>query len=538
VLTDVGEIHAYLKQTLAFEIDPSAKDPFLAALKNLKIGADLTGDVAKALAQEKSLQDLLAAVNGLAESPAVNRPGQEAVRETIGHLREKIELVAARMGKADYGADIARRHYSFSIRPILRNPAHDLFLGDFSSCCLGMGSRSYPDAMVDRLIDEGINVIEVIDQSTGKTMAVAWIYIDEDGNLIVQNLEINAEYEVDPLLKDEIGRQMINYADEFSRFIAARGTLIGQPGHGKYSGAGGLVEREWGNRLTTLQKPIAKIGGYFGENYYLDSAGKTGAYQVRWSGSIDENTEGMAGALVASARTYADRRAAGKELNELLPLVNLELGKATRQNIFLRQPLSLDNWNRLLQSVEERMWTGWRGASFLEMQPFAEEVSRRWDHPSTISSGKETPNRPLTVVVRESELEQVAQLVARYGDRCPITLIADTRLRGKRMKIFKGKKLGFQFEPGLTNDKGDLNEKAFRSLLNRLAPTKVLENSIFVFSNNERFQSFDLKEPIGGLFEGIECLRLIDLLEPLETGVASFDLGRMLSLARVLSKNA
>ena len=201
------------------------------------------------------------------------------VIETANHLRERIELALARQTISS--AEEKEKNdkiRSFIIRPILRNPGHDLFLGDLTSCCLAMNS-THPQAMLERLIDEGINVIEAIDRNTGLTMAAAWLFLAEDGSLVIQNLEINASYEVDPLLKDSVGQEMIKYAARFAEYIGSRRLYIGQPGHGKYFGSNGLIKREYGNR--EVRFGLEKIGGYLGEKYYLDSAGRSNAY-IAW----------------------------------------------------------------------------------------------------------------------------------------------------------------------------------------------------------------------------------------------------------------
>jgi hypothetical protein len=41
---------------------------------------------------------------------------------------------------------------TFTMRPILRDPGHDLFIGDFTNCCLAMNSDLNPEAMIERLI--------------------------------------------------------------------------------------------------------------------------------------------------------------------------------------------------------------------------------------------------------------------------------------------------------------------------------------------------------------------------------------------------
>jgi len=141
-----------------------------------------------------------------------------------------------------------------------------------------MNSDLHPDDIVDTLIDEGINAIEVIDERTGLTMAAAWLFISEDGSLVIDNLEIHADYEADAALMNRVGEEMIQYAAEFAAYIGSNRLYIGMPGHGKYFGDNGMVKTKYADRVTNFGQE--KIGGYLGEKYYLDSAGKGQAYLV------------------------------------------------------------------------------------------------------------------------------------------------------------------------------------------------------------------------------------------------------------------
>ena len=233
-------------------------------------------DLIAVVTDHRFLESLLLVVQGLVRAPDVQKTASKL--ETVNHLRERIDTLRSRLGSSEYQAELERLRKSFRIRMIDRNPGHDLFLGDFASCCLGMSSSQFPHAMVDRLIDEGMNVIEVIDEATDKTMAVAWLYLSKDGSLVIQNLEINAEYERIKPMMDFIGETMIQYAAGLASFIHAPKLLIGMPGHGKYFGSGGFIETKYGNQKIPYGQQ--KIGGYLGEKYYLDSAGKSEAYFV------------------------------------------------------------------------------------------------------------------------------------------------------------------------------------------------------------------------------------------------------------------
>lgn len=174
----------------------------------------------------------------------------------------------------------AKESKSFILRPIARNPGRDLFLGDFTDCCIGMASGESPYAMIERLIDEGINTIEVVDPSTEETIACSWLYIDEEGDLVIQNLELDADYRNTGPPKTVIAEEMIDYAEHFARYIGAKRLYIGIPDDGPYFDEGGFVKTRYKEKLVPFMKD--KIGGYlYGERYYLVSAGKPEAYLVK-----------------------------------------------------------------------------------------------------------------------------------------------------------------------------------------------------------------------------------------------------------------
>jgi hypothetical protein len=200
------------------------------------------------------------------------------ILETLTHLKEKINILKSRMSDSEYAQSLGKVRKYFSIRPILRNPGHDLFIGDFTDCCLAMSSAIHPEAMVDRLIDEGFNIIEVIDQATQKTIACLWLYIAEDGSLVIQNIEINSEYERTAPLKDKIGEEMVAYACHFKEYIRAKRNLIGQVEHGKYMGENGFVQKRYKKTVFGQNKAGGSLGHI---GYYLDSEGKPEAYLVK-----------------------------------------------------------------------------------------------------------------------------------------------------------------------------------------------------------------------------------------------------------------
>ncbi len=104
-----------------------------------------------------------------------------------------------------------------------RVPQKDLFQGNYSTCCIGMGGGN-GSAMPHYLMNTSYNMIELVDNSTGKTMGNALVYFvkDENGSpaFIVDNIEINNSSkpsgEGGLKLRDAITRYAANIAKEMA----------------------------------------------------------------------------------------------------------------------------------------------------------------------------------------------------------------------------------------------------------------------------------------------------------------------------------
>ena len=98
------------------------------------------------------------------------------------------------------------RHF-FSIGLVPKKAIHALFLGDLVGSPLAMDNGAFPEAMVYRIIDEGINAIEIMDMATRNIVAYASLYIDEDGK---ENIEWAVENREEAFMLREIKSKFIN----------------------------------------------------------------------------------------------------------------------------------------------------------------------------------------------------------------------------------------------------------------------------------------------------------------------------------------
>ena len=100
-----------------------------------------------------------------------------------------------------------------------RNPQKDIFQGNYSTCCIGMGGGN-GSAMPHFVMDTAYNMIELVDNKTGKTIGNALCYLikGEDGKpaFVIDNIEIanNAKP------SDEVGKEIRTAMTEYAARIA------------------------------------------------------------------------------------------------------------------------------------------------------------------------------------------------------------------------------------------------------------------------------------------------------------------------------
>ena len=273
-VSEIESVIDYLQRTLKLGLQIEHRQGMEAFLQESGLSVENKKELVLQLSKPTTLTKLLQLTHRILSFEEVQ--GNILYYETVNHFKERVDVLKARLSATEYRQALSQGKH-FTVRPIFRNPGNDLFMGDFTSCCLAMNSSLYPHAMVERLIDEGMNVIEVVDDLTGKPIANLWLYIAEDGSLVIQNMEINSEYEKQSQhLTFAIGQGMINYAAEFAKQFRAKRLLIGQVEHGKYF-TNGFVRKRYGERVVPFE--LGKIGGsYDGKKYYLDSEQKESAY--------------------------------------------------------------------------------------------------------------------------------------------------------------------------------------------------------------------------------------------------------------------
>jgi ribosomal protein S18 acetylase RimI-like enzyme len=188
---------------------------------------------------------------------------QEALGTNLDHLRNLLGLLPNLQKQAK------QKGYQFQIKLWDRQPGYDIFQGNYTHCCIAVENFNRA-AILDYLVDTGINVIEVKDVNTNQTIAQTFIFMAENQEketiAILDNIEINNDYRG---LADAIRQQLFAYIADFV------GALVKDPRQKIDTVLLGTAynDVETSDLLTRIEM-IRKIGGPGPQGtQYLDSFG-------------------------------------------------------------------------------------------------------------------------------------------------------------------------------------------------------------------------------------------------------------------------
>ena len=106
----------------------------------------------------------------------------------LSHLQTRLEDIE------NVPASTVQKSLDLTVKMWDRNPQKDIFQGNYSTCCIGMGGGN-GSAMPHYLMNTSYNMIELVDNTTGKTIGNALVYFVKDKNgepaFIIDNIEIN-----------------------------------------------------------------------------------------------------------------------------------------------------------------------------------------------------------------------------------------------------------------------------------------------------------------------------------------------------------
>ena len=106
-----------------------------------------------------------------------------------------------------------------------RIPQKDIFQGNYSTCCIGMGNQNSA-AMPYYLLNTAYNMIEIVDNYSGSVMGNALCYFVTDENdspiFIVDNVEISNSYKTTEKVGIELRDNITEYASRIAKQVSGR----------------------------------------------------------------------------------------------------------------------------------------------------------------------------------------------------------------------------------------------------------------------------------------------------------------------------
>ena len=134
-------------------------------------------------------------------------------------LKQQLDNALCAIKKLD--PDLENPELNLTIKMWDRIPQKDLFQGNYSTCCIAMGGQQGKN-MPHYLLNTAFNMIEIVNNETGKTIGNALCYwvrnSDDRPALVIDNVEINNAFEYKQ--NDKIGQNIRNAIKQYAQNIA------------------------------------------------------------------------------------------------------------------------------------------------------------------------------------------------------------------------------------------------------------------------------------------------------------------------------
>ncbi len=193
---------------------------------------------------------------------AVTANNTLTVREHLNQILKSIDGIT--------GSKAAKK-LDLTIKMWDRNPAKDLFQGNYSTCCIGMGECN-GCAMPHYIMNTAYNMIEFVDNNTGKTIGNALCYFaeNEEGKpvFIIDNIEISNS----KIPSQGAGLELRNQIAKYARNVAKK--VTGEENPEVYLGTN--YNDVPCNDLKSSQYKFKPIGAFDSKYIYMDSYDMSG----------------------------------------------------------------------------------------------------------------------------------------------------------------------------------------------------------------------------------------------------------------------
>ncbi len=198
--------------------------------------------------------------------------------EHLNHLNEAVELF-----KRENISSTETKEQGFRVKLWDRDPAHDLFQGNYTHCCIAVGVKNAPQegglhthdpaTVAQFLTDAGVQVAEIYDQERKDPIANTWLFVSKDNNgepvLILDNVEVNNRYK-DVVVNTAIRDNLFTFAKEYAKKCNIPKVGIGMVG---------TNDIEWQSLDKMVVAPVEKVGGYL-KDYTSNSGNRAGRYYL------------------------------------------------------------------------------------------------------------------------------------------------------------------------------------------------------------------------------------------------------------------
>ena len=144
-----------------------------------------------------------------------------------------------------------------------RNPDEDLYLGNYTDCCIRIDSEHMGEesTIADYLTDVGMQVVTIRDEKKDIPVVAAWLWIGknkktEEIALVVDNIEAHTDYSIP--YQDQLKEQLRIYLETYAKNIGIKK----------------IVQGKDNNDITVFGKKgkYKKLGGYNREDgYFLEA---------------------------------------------------------------------------------------------------------------------------------------------------------------------------------------------------------------------------------------------------------------------------
>lgn len=190
--------------------------------EGLKLPKELTENPHKLLQFMKNFQSELTPVWNRAQINLQNEKNILQAKQTLT-IKDHIETLIETLENSNlqHLTKQQTKNIDLTIKMWDRLPQHDLFQGNYSTCCIGM-NRGNGEAMATYLTNTTFNMIELVDNTTGETVGNALCYYLTDGykpSLVIDNIEINNHYLPSEKFCKEIRDGIVTYAQKLNKEV-------------------------------------------------------------------------------------------------------------------------------------------------------------------------------------------------------------------------------------------------------------------------------------------------------------------------------